>query len=119
MSRLAPVLTFRRGGQAIIVAIGLAAEASCGDAPEGPLPKGPYFALSPLSASLLVGDSLAFSVTGRGSGRYRWTSSDPAVATVSAAGVVRGITPGQSFIRIDETVGLVASATAHVEVRAP
>ena len=114
-----PARVFRRGGQAIVIAVALAAGASCREAPEAPPAPGPDFLLSPPAASIAVGDSIAFRVTGHGSGAYRWTSSDPAVAAVSAAGVVRGITPGQSMIRIEETGGVVASATARVEVRSP
>jgi uncharacterized protein YjdB len=54
-----------------------------------------------------------------GIGGYRWTTSAPAVAAVSTAGVVRGLAPGRSTITVAPVARPSLQSAALVEVRAP
>ena len=121
MSLLGQIPAWRRGAQALVIIIALAAEASCDDTPHSP-PKGPYLFLTPSSASIAVGDSMVFRATATGilaSGEFRWTSSNPVIATVSASGVVRGLAPGPSTIAVSTSVRPAFQSAALVTVRAP
>jgi lactocepin len=80
---------------------------------------GPVIMLTPPSASLPVGDSTVFYVTTVPKTGVRWTSSDPAVATVSATGVVRAITVGETTITVSQVPGPSTAAAALVVVHAP
>jgi uncharacterized protein YjdB len=106
----------RRSAGALV----LAAVPSCNDAPAA-IPMGPSIFLTPPSASIAVGDSAIFSATIAFSGppAYRWTSSNETVATVSAAGVVRGRAAGRSVITVAPGALPDVRASATVEVRAP
>jgi Bacterial Ig-like domain (group 2) len=93
----------------------LALAGACSDDPTGPPvdppPEAPgTLSLAPENATLLLGRVLVLRVRlidefgniSQGTG-IRWMSSDPAVATVSAAGVVRGIAAGE--VRITAMAG--------------
>jgi hypothetical protein len=59
--------------------------------------------VTPATATIEVGQQVALTaqvqVTGNASTAVTWSSSDTAVATVDANGVVRGVAPGQAIIR--------------------
>ena len=59
--------------------------------------------VTPATATIEVGQEVALTaqvqVQGNASTAVTWTSSDTAVATVDANGVVRGVAPGQAIIR--------------------
>jgi hypothetical protein len=59
--------------------------------------------VTPATATIEVGQQVALTaqvqVTGNASTAVTWSSSDTAVATVDANGVVRGVAPGQAVIR--------------------
>jgi hypothetical protein len=59
--------------------------------------------VTPATATIEVGGQVALTaqvqVTGNASTAVTWSSSDTAVATVDANGVVRGVAPGQAIIR--------------------
>ena len=107
-------------GQALVVALALAGQVAC-DAGRVASPKGPHLFLTPPSASIAVGDSATFSASDDipGSSGYTWTSSAPAVATVSATGVVRGLAPGRSSITVSSTGRTILKSVAVVDVRMP
>ena len=79
-------------------------------------------AITPAAARVIVGDSLQLTavasdvngqpLTGR---TVTWTSSDAAVASVSAAGLVKGVAPNAQPVTITATTGS-KSATAQVTV---
>jgi hypothetical protein len=99
----------------LLAALGLAA---CSD---GVGPAVAQLSLTPDSGSVLVGDSLALGVTMLGIGgdtlhgeAVTFESSAPAIATVSAAGVVRGAARGG--VVITATSG-AASAQASLDIR--
>ena len=107
-----------RSARAFALAVACTAGASCADRPEWP-PMGPGITLTPANASILVGDSVVFSVTARRSDAFRWTSSAPTVAAVSATGVVSGLAPGRSTISAAVVPDRALAASAVVDVRAP
>jgi hypothetical protein len=82
------------------VVLGSLAAVACGDATaptEEPVTQ--VVVTSPVGAVIAVGSSIQFEVTvtvdgAQTLGAVTWTSSDPAVATVSTAGSVTGIAPG-------------------------
>jgi hypothetical protein len=57
----------------------------------------PDLAVSPFESKVVVGQTVLL-VVSDGSGSTRWSSADPAVATVTRAGTVRGLTPGTTTI---------------------
>jgi hypothetical protein len=119
MTLASPAAAFRRRMHAIVVAAILAPAASCDDTAAGPPNTGPLIVLSPPSASIAVGDSVAFSASGKPLGGYRWTTSAPAVAAVSAAGVVRALAPGRSTITVATVDDQSVRAAAVVEIHPP
>ena len=50
---------------------------------------------------------------------FTWTSTDPQVATVSATGVVTGVSPGDVVILASAANGVAGSAEVHVDDGAP
>ena len=89
---------------------------SGGDVPAGPVA---LVAIAPATATLSVGDSVALLPTFLDSagtkiqgGTVQWTSDNPAVATVSDGGVVRGMSGGNATIIVSAgEVRGVASVT--------
>ena len=108
----------RRIVQAFVVAGLVAGQAACGDT-NGFIPMGPVIMLTPPSASLAVGDSTVFYVTTVPKTGVRWISSDPAVATVSATGVVRAIAVGGTTITVSQVPDPSMATAALVVVHAP
>jgi hypothetical protein len=100
-------------------ALALAALASCNDSLALPSNTGPLITLTPISATIAVGDSAIFSVTGRTAETFRWTAAEPAVAAVSAAGVVRGLASGRSLITVWSVARPSVRASALVTVQPP
>jgi uncharacterized protein YjdB len=119
MSPVSPVAAFRRCVLAIVAAVILGAGASCDDTSPLAINTGPAIMLSPLSASLAVGDSAVFRATVSPAGSLRWTSSAPTVVAVSALGVVRGLAPGRATITVGPVARPNVAASALVEVHAP
>ncbi|MBI3005381.1 MAG: Ig-like domain-containing protein, partial [Ignavibacteriales bacterium] len=58
------------------------------------------------SQSLVVGDSLQFSVTGDQQLPLTWSSSDTSVGMISATGMMRAVAPGQLKIYVRDAQGL-------------
>ncbi len=78
--------------------------------------------LTPSSAVLTTGESLQFSALavlpdGTTSSEVAWSSSDSAVFTVSAQGLVTGVSPGQAELSASTAGGL--TATAPITVNPP
>lgn len=112
----------------VAVAAMLALAGACSDDPTAPLlpqpPEAPgTLSLAPENATLLLGRILVLRVRlideygniSQGTA-IRWMSSDPTVATVSAAGVVRGIAAGQ--VQITAMAG-TKSRVATIQVVPP
>ncbi|MBT8403823.1 MAG: Ig-like domain-containing protein [Gemmatimonadetes bacterium] len=79
-------------------------------------------AVTPSTVSLVAGDSLVLSAAARtsdgsvlGSAAFTWTSSDPAVAEVSAEGVVRALSSGATTVTAT-TGGVSGTASLTVEM---
>jgi len=82
--------------------------AACGDwsAPVGqPAPVAATVTVSPSSSSIQAGGSVQLSATAKDAGgatmsgiTLTWTSSNPGVATVSSAGVVKGLAGGSAMV---------------------
>ncbi len=72
--------------------------------------------------TLVVGGSVPLSATITPSAadqQVTWSSSDPAVATVSAEGVVTGVAPGEAVITATSVAATGVSSTTTVTVSAP
>lgn len=113
--------------------LSLSALAACGD-DQGPTdPGGAQVAtveVTAPAASLAVGETVQLSATPRGPGgaavtgaAVAWSSSDPSVAAVTAAGLVTAQAPGQAVIRAtsggrtgEAVVTVAAPAVASVEI---
>lgn len=100
-------LAQRRTLQASLLTLIFAATACGGDSPSGPLPPNgdSLVQLSRDSAFLITGDTLRFTATVRGDdgqvipdAPVQWSSSAPAIATVSDDGLVTVLTPGAAEI---------------------
>ena len=87
-----------------VSAIGCSKESPAAVSPTAPTPTLVSLTLSPASGSLTVGQSATIAVTGSfsdGSTRVltaNWTSSNGAVASVNAAGLVTALSGGQTMI---------------------
>ncbi|HEY0479365.1 MAG TPA: DNA/RNA non-specific endonuclease [Kofleriaceae bacterium] len=78
--------------------------------------------VSPATATIVVGNTQAFSGAAFDAAQqpianvaFTWTSSAPAVAAVSAAGVATGLTPGDTVIRAAASNGVSGTTTLHVD----
>lgn len=104
--------------RASVCALILAAAACSGDEPSVPTPPAerPRLQLADTAVVLDAGASrqLAATVTGAANTAVLWRTAAPAVATVSAAGEIRGVAPGTAVV----TAKAVAdtTVTAHVTV---
>lgn len=86
------------------------------------VPPGPpaTVTVTPATASILVGATQAFSATAKDANgtavtaTYTWSSSNPAVATVSAAGVATAVAAGTAVIRATAGNGVFGEATLTV-----
>ena len=117
MSLLTRFPAFRRA-RALAGAALLATAASCSESSDI-IAMGPSIMLTPPSATISVGDSAVFRATTANPPNYRWTTSNPAVAVVSAAGVVRALAPGESTIMVAWVEHANVAASALVIVRLP
>ncbi len=72
--------------------------------------------VSPATANLVVGDTLAFTATG-GAAPYAWSVSDPAVASVDANGVLTALAPGTVIVTAIDADG-IAGSTDNITVSA-
>ncbi|MCU0650270.1 MAG: Ig-like domain-containing protein, partial [Gemmatimonadaceae bacterium] len=104
--------------------LGLAAAlAACGEVTQAPLPLDVTIAPSAVPA-LEIGDAvqLTAAVTGGRGSNVRsvvWTSSDPAVATISGAGAVTAVAPGQATITASAVADRGRTAQIGITVNAP
>ena len=71
--------------------------------------------LSPAEGILLEGETLQLSAEGSGSG-FVWTSSDPAVASVSEDGLVTAVSAGEATITVSLSGNEAATASAAIQV---
>lgn len=112
----------RRGAlRALVVTFGAAAALSCSDS-SSPA-RVASVTIEPASASLLVGTSTQFSASlfdegGNriGGRRVTWASDNPAVVSITQAGLATAVTQGQTTIRVSSGG---KSATATVTTSAP
>jgi DNA/RNA endonuclease G (NUC1) len=81
--------------------------------------------VAPLSATVHVGANLALTATAFDAvgqpiagASFAWSSSAPGVATVSSAGVVTGVAPGDALITATAANGLANSAAVRVDPQA-
>jgi gliding motility-associated-like protein len=68
------------------------------------------------STSVMAGDNLTLTATTAPANSNVWTSSNPAVATISNTGVVTGLTPGSTTITYTNASGCTATQTITVTV---
>ena len=76
----------------------------------------PSISLSPDSRTLLVGDSLQFTVSGDGTEPYNWTVGDESVANISGSGMLHAVDRGETNVRVIDAVGLADSTTGMIDV---
>jgi len=75
----------------------------------------PFITVSPNTALLTRGETKQFTVSG-GTGPYAWTTTDPAKATIDAAGLLTAVNPG--FVQVVATDALAVKDTSGlVEIR--
>lgn len=72
--------------------------------------------VSPATANLVVGATLAFTATG-GAAPYAWSVSDPAVASIDANGVLTALAPGTVIVTATDADG-IAGSTGNITVSA-
>ena len=107
--RLSPIAQ-RRTGLRIAFTF-LAITVACG--PEGRLTDTvPTVTITPPNATLVVGDTITLKTAADGLTPCvcRWSTSEPAVASVSSTGLVRGLAAGQAIV----TATLARDSTARV-----
>jgi len=82
--------------------------------------------VAPMTATVSVGGSVALVATAFDLASqpingvpFTWTSTDEQVATVSATGLVTGVSPGDVVIRASAANGVEGSAAVHVDDGAP
>jgi len=82
--------------------------------------------VAPLTASLNIGSTQSFTATGLAANGdpvpdavFTWTSTDPAIASVNASGLVLAVSAGDVTIRATAANGLSATAAVHVNPGAP
>lgn len=63
----------------------------------------------PNAATVAIGAERSFSAIG-GSGPYTFKSSDPAVATITAEGILKGLSAGQTTISVSDSKGELAKS---------
>ncbi|MCK4640183.1 MAG: Ig-like domain-containing protein [Candidatus Marinimicrobia bacterium] len=72
--------------------------------------------ISPDSKTMLVGDSLQFTVSGDGTAPYQWSVSDENVASISDNGLLKALDRGFTLVGISDSVGLADTTTGYIEV---
>lgn len=89
--------------------------------PTGPPAAAVSIAVSPPSASIVVGQTQTFTATvgNTTNTAVTWTSSNTGTATVSAAGVVTGVAAGTATITATSVADPTKQATAAITVTAP
>ena len=80
------------------------------------VPAPPTLTVSPNTAVVLRGETQAFTASGA-AGPYGWAVTDPAVATISASGVLTGVGVGTTRV-VGTGAGGARDTTGPVEVRA-
>jgi hypothetical protein len=94
--------------------------ASCESSPKGLSPQGPYLLINPSAATLDVGEVAPFkAVFGTADATPTWSSSNEAVATVSATGVVTALQPGFTTLIATGPGGVKNSASVSVVAVVP
>ncbi len=93
---------------------------------EPPPPVVASITLAPVSGTVNAGSTLAFSAQAFDAGSlpiagitFAWTSSNPAVASVSASGVATGIAEGDTIITATAANGVAGSAALRVDPALP
>ena len=109
----------------ILAASAILVVAGCGGDGTGPPPPPPAVRsvlVSPASASILVGATQPLTTTvdapAGASTAVTWVSESPAIAAVSAQGVVTGVAPGSAIVRATSVGTPSVSGTARIEVTA-
>jgi subtilisin family serine protease len=74
--------------------------------------------VTPATGSLMVGDSLQFEVN-EGASPYRWSSSDPAVATISDSGLLNALSMGTVTVTVTDANDAQATASVSVSTSTP
>jgi uncharacterized protein YjdB len=94
--------------------------AACDESTTPPAPPAPTVTVAPSNVSLQVGQTATLSavVSGAANQNITWRSGNPAVATVSAAGVVTAVTPGTTGIIAISQADTTSRAAASVTVTA-
>lgn len=62
--------------------------------------------IHPNQANLIVGETMQFTVEGQGTPPYLWKSSDPTLATVSAAGKLTALRRGAVVVTATDSIGI-------------
>ena len=78
----------------------------------------PQIAVSPASGEIVRGQTLQFSVTGSPTLPITYSTSNSAVATISAAGLLTGVAPGAVTVTATDAAAHTATTTGQVLVRA-
>jgi uncharacterized protein YjdB len=113
----AGLVTARRAGTAVItgrtVATPVATATSTVTVTAAPPPPTPHITIAPTTATVQVGRTQTFvaTVTGVANTAVLWRTSDAAVATITAAGIATGVSPGTAVI----TAISVADTTRRVD----
>ena len=118
-----PGLSLQRNGDGTWNAPRAHTFGACNDADEPPPPAVvASVTVTPESATVFEGSTRAFSASAFASNgdpiagvTFNWNSSDPAIATISAAGLATAVSPGDVTITATAPNGVNGTATLHVD----
>ena len=121
-----PVTSLSRNGAGVWSGPATNTFGSCNDN-DGPPPAEVVSAtVAPATAAVLQGATQAFTATAFdassqpvGGVVFTWSSSDPAVATVTSNGIATGVAPGDAQITATAPNGVAGSAALHVDASQP
>ena len=71
----------------------------------------PTLNISPNTATLVIGDSLQFSVSGGATPPLTWGSTNPLVASITSTGKLRALSPGTVLVTVQDFYGFTDSSS--------
>ena len=77
----------------------------------------PFITVSPNTALLSVGETQQFTVSG-GTAPYTWSVTNPAVATISATGLLTATAAGFTKVSVQDNGGIIDQTDNNIEIRA-
>jgi hypothetical protein len=71
----------------------------------------PTLNISPNTATLVIGDSLQFSVSGGATPPLTWGTTNPTVASITSTGKLHALAPGSVFVTVQDFYGYTDSSS--------